>query len=1047
MLDSDFKKIIHALPIGFAHFEIIFDVVNTPVDYRFVEVNPTFEQMTGLKAESVIGKTIRESIIRIEKKGFNWICVFDKISIGKNETFEQYSESLGRWFQISVFSHEKGFITTLISILDSIHGCTEHECLEQKQKQQARYLTSVIENQPGLFWLKDEQSRLLAVNKAYAVSCGRENPTEITGLSDLDIYPKELAENYRADDAEVMSSGKPKIVEELIVDQGVQHWFETFKSPVKDDSGKIIGTTGYARDITLRKRAEETLQREQELFSAGPVFTIEWDPSENWPIRTVSTNVEKILGYKPIELMAAEFRYADLIHHEDIDRIFQEVTHNISHHIDSFEQSYRLKTRSGEYRWFYDFTILARDKQGTLTGIRGYLYDQTVQKTAEMQLATERTRMAGIIEGTNVGTWEYNVQTGEVIVNERWAGIVGYTLKELSIVTIETRRKLVYPDDLRKSEELLEKHFRGELDYYECESRLLHKNGEWIWVLDRGRVATWTTDGKPLLMFGTHQDITKRKRGDEMLRQRELELRKSLNQIEMFRTFMESSGDCFYALDFDDGGRMYYVNEASVRHFGASREKICTWHIPDWDPDFSIDKLPPLIEFVEKEKQLHLNSRHRIADGSIVPVEITVNYMVGSEGHRFGFGWFSNISARIAAEEELRNAKLQAEAANRAKSEFLANMSHEIRTPMNGVIGMTNLLLDTSLDEDQRRHAEIVRNSGEYLLTLINDILDYSKIEAGKLTLEPLDFNLRAILDDFSSMLAVRAREKKIELICFAEPDVPSFLRGDPGRLRQILINLAGNAIKFTSEGKIVISTNIVSKTTNEVVLRFSIKDTGIGIPVEKQHLLFEKFTQVDSSISRKFGGTGLGLAISKRLTELMGGEIGVESTQGQGSEFWFTVRLEISETPSPLDTVQQTATHHSLCKNNYHNVRILIAEDNIVNQKVALGLLKKLGLRAEAVANGLEVIKALEMIHYDLVLMDVQMPEMDGYEATKHIRNLKPSDKNHKIPIIAMTANAMLSDRNICISAGMNDYISKPVIIEDLARVIEKWLPSCDSE
>jgi PAS domain S-box-containing protein len=1046
MHGSDFEKIINALPIGFAHFEIISGEVNNLIDYRCIKINPTFEHLTGIKKEAVLGKSFRDSIIRIEKNDFDWMYIIDKMSMEKNETFEQYSMLLERWYQISIFSHEKGFITILISILSSSHGCTQHDCFEQKQKKQAMYLSSIIENQPGLFWLKDDQSRLLAVNKAYAVSCGCENPEEIAGLSDLDIYPKELAESYLADDAEVMSSGKPKIVEELIVDQGIQHWFETFKSPVKDDSGKIIGTTGYARDITLRKRAEETLQREQELFSAGPVFTIEWDPLENWPVRTVSTNVEKILGYKPSELIAADFRYAELIHCDDFDRISKEVEYNITHHLDSFEQSYRLRTKCGDYRWFYDFTILVRDKAGALTGIRGYLYDQTIQKTAEMQLATERTRLAGIIEGTNAGTWEWNVQTGETIFNARWAEIAGYTLKELSPVSIETWRKLCNPDDLRKSDELLDKHFRRELDYYEVEFRMLHKNGEWVWVLARGRVATRTPDDKPLLMFGTHQDITKRKKGEEILRQREQELQKSLCQIEMFRTFVESSGDCFYAVDYDDGCRMFYVNEASVRHFGATREEISTWHIPDWDPDISFETLPQLIALIEKEKRFCINSRHRIANGSIVPVEITVNYMKGPDGHRFTFGWFTNISARIAAEEELRNAKLQAEAANRAKSEFLANMSHEIRTPMNGVIGMTNLLLDTNLDADQRRNAEIVRNSGEYLLALINDILDYSKIEAGKLTLEPLDFNLRTMLDDFSSMLSLRAHEKEIEFICVAEPEVPSYLRGDPGRLRQILINLAGNAIKFTSEGKIVISAKVVSKTDNEVVLRFSIKDTGIGIPAEKQHLLFEKFTQVDSSISRKFGGTGLGLAISKRLTELMGGEIGMESTQGQGSEFWFTVRLEVSEMPPQQDAEQQMVSR-IISENRYRNVRILIAEDNIVNQKVALGLLKKLGLRAEAVANGLEVIRALKMIHYDLVLMDVQMPEMDGYEATKQIRNLNPSDKNHNIPIIAMTANAMMGDRNICISAGMNDYITKPILIEELTRVLEKWLPTGDSE
>jgi CheY-like chemotaxis protein/two-component sensor histidine kinase len=327
------------------------------------------------------------------------------------------------------------------------------------------------------------------------------------------------------------------------------------------------------------------------------------------------------------------------------------------------------------------------------------------------------------------------------------------------------------------------------------------------------------------------------------------------------------------------------------------------------------------------------------------------------------------------------------------------------------------------------------------LLQLINDILDFSKIEAKKLELETVDFDLRILLDNLASILCVTAKAKGIELLCIADPTVPAQLRGDPGRLRQILTNLAANAIKFTEKGEVMVRVALEEEAESDCLLRFSVRDSGIGIPEDKIGLLFDKFSQVEASTTRKYGGTGLGLAISKQLAELMGGAVGVTSQEGKGSEFWFTARLGRS-----LGLADQAdGANLEGEKAARLNGRILIAEDNSTNREVALGMLKKLGLRADAVGDGAEALIALESIPYDLVLMDMRMPVMDGLEATRQIRNPRSAVLNHDIPIIALTANAMQSDREACLAAGMNGFVPKPIVKAALRDALCRWLITPD--
>ncbi len=902
----------------------------------------------------------------------------------------------------------------------------------------------------------------------------------------------------------------------------------------------------------------------------------------------------------------------------------------------------------------------------------------------EKDLGRERRRLIDVVDGTRLGIWEWNVQTGETFFNAFWAEILGYGPRDLEPSSIDTWLRLTHPEDLAESQRRLDLHFSGQTEYYECECRMRRKDGTWAWILDRGRIVERDGDGRPLRMCGTHTDITELKSVSTALRSSEANFRDffetlgemaavasphggilhanaalgralgygpgdyaTMSLLALFRAedrpkaqaCMEAllSGNaescglslatkagspvpaesrawegqwdgqgCVFwvsrnlsaekkaqgrfellfrrnpallALTSLSDGRFIDVNDAFLRHLGYSREEIVGKTPAELDIYLLSRLRSSIIQKLRAEGSISdINLQLRRKDGSILDGVFSGEF-VENQGDIHMLGAVIDVSearraeaALVETNRRLEDALGRADSASQAKSGFLATMSHEIRTPMNAILGAAGLLATSGLDPDQEQYTRIIRSSGDALLGLINGILDFPKIEAGRLELEELDFDLEVCLEDCVKILGGKAREKGLSPMSTIGSGVPRSLRGDPGRLRQVLINIAGNAVKFTRQGEVRIHTTLIEEFRDRVLLRFEVRDTGVGIAPAKNSGLFVSFSQGDSSTTREFGGSGLGLAISRSLVRLMGGDIGFESEEGRGSTFWFTISLGKrpsglvcpGEGPPDLAGLRALVAKAdegtglmlssilsrwggrceiagegqdasdllklALAEGDPYSVafvcfgpegdgweaairdiralsarggtrlvmlaapgsagasvrlvplgfsgflslpvgeaklreclsqllrplegpgpftslggplspaRILLAEDNSTNQFVTLKILESLGYGADVAADGREALVAVSSSSYDLVLMDCQMPEMDGLEATRRIRGTEA--EGHHLAIVAMTANAIQGDRERCVAAGMDDYLSKPVDPARLRATLERWLP-----
>jgi two-component system, sensor histidine kinase and response regulator len=848
-----------------------------------------------------------------------------------------------------------------------------------------------------------------------------------------------------------LKSGAPYVLDYRVkLSNGEVRWLRSHGLPVRGKDGRIVSVYGCLNDISSVKALESEIRAREERFRdaqiAANFYTWEMDlEKETFAVDRPAKRVRNEFGdwIYPTESFIQTFEesYATM-HPDDVagrkNMIAQIRDADVPYVVEG-----RTRNASGELRWNQSRGKLVKDSNGNRTNkVRGIIQEIHDRKMADIKLKETEARLDRTTRGTNDGLWEYNLATRTFWVSTRFAEMLGYEVQDFT----NDSRKAFDITDQEDNKQLLEA-FDGHLkrgEPVDVELKKRTKSGEWRWYRIRG-AAERAADGTPLTISGSQQDVTEKRQYQQAL-----------------------------------------------------------------------------IEATE-----------------------------------------------------------QAAAASKAKSEFLANMSHEIRTPMNGVIGMTELLLETPLNPMQRDYGETVRDSASALLTVINDILDFSKVEAGKLDLEFLDMDLRDTIEDVARLLAIQAHAKGLEVAALIDPSLPDLVRGDAGRIRQILLNLGGNAVKFTKEGEVAIDCRIIEAAPGGTVVRCEVRDTGIGIPQDRINALFQAFTQVDTSTTRQYGGTGLGLSIVKKLVQLMGGEVGVFSEEGYGSVFWFTMRLGLAQNasktrPAPpaelrgqrILVVDDNATNRkvmmgqlSLChmepvcassadealalmrqasmmgkpfevalldhqmpgcdgeklgrmivgdpslkhtrlvlltssgqrgdghifadlgfagyllkpvtqrdlvdclllvlssraeswhlksqpivtrhairtQRALHRHRVLLAEDNAVNQKVACRTLEKLGYRVDVAPDGLAAFKAWETGRYDLILMDCQMPVLDGYEATRKIRQLEPDGV--RIPIVALTAHAMKGADEQCTAAGMDDYLTKPIDRKQLEATLEKWL------
>ncbi len=1025
--------------------------------------NPAFASILGYDSPD----DLKNCITDIDSKIFvypsrqqEFLCLIKETGGVKDFEAELFRKD-GRRIWVSIQADAVGYPNKMaLSYRGLLIDITKHKIAEESLKRSQEKYRTLVENLNDAIFTLDRTGRIVYVSPVLESLMGYR-PEEVIGeCFEEFVHPEDLTGLKESFSRTIQ--GKTEPFDFRIRDKVNRYRHVRTSSRIEiDEMGQILGVTGLLSDITSQKQKDEQLRRSEEryrtvLSSASNGIILQ---ERSGRILTWNKAAERVFGIKAEDVLGRDSCSFDwkTIHRDGSEFAWND--HPSIHTLMTGEpcRNVVMGVRNAvtqQLSWVsINTSPLLKEGEAIPDGVVISFSDMTDQKLAEDAEQESKSKLEAIIEFLPDATFVID-RDGKVIAwNRAMEEMTGVNKEDMIGQGDHAYAIPFYGEKRRQLLDLLDGNDNVVASRYQYVTRkgntlyseifapaLFGGRGAHVWATG---APIFDAKGKRLGAIESIRDITEIKRAKG-------ELQKSKDYLEKI---INSIGDPLFVKNRQH--QFVLVNDAMCVLSGRSREEL----LGSLDYDFFPSE--QVAVFLEKDERVFENGRENVNEETITDCRgedrtiITKKTLyTDNSGKKFIVGIIRDITERKLAEENLQRANQQltlsiaranelatlAREASAAKSEFLANMSHEIRTPLNGVIGMTELLLDTDLNSEQREYVQTINSSGESLMGLINDILDFSKIEARKLEMVIQDFSLSDVLKYTTDLLSRSAQEKGLEVTCRVQPTVPMILRGDAGRLRQILANLGGNAVKFTNRGEIQIQVSAEKETDKSIQLRFSVSDSGIGIPADRLPDLFTPFTQADGSTTRKYGGTGLGLAISRQLAQMMGGNIGAESVEGLGSTFWFTARFEKTASSAQTAAVPDLKSVGSV-QSLPGKVRILLAEDNPVNQKVALAMLRKLGCRTDAVANGREAVKALRNSSYDLMLMDCQMPVMDGFEATRVIREKEAEAKGPAMPIIALTASAMQADRERCLQAGMSDFIAKPVQPKELAEVLARWL------